>query len=75
MIGGTILKHEVSEDIVTFTVKENQSTSQCRVKAWMNEHERKLIDNGTQIWWDSHTIYLEIGDVSDCKFPKVGFSY
>lgn len=74
MIGGTIIKHEVNDDVVTFYVQENESTSRCRVRARMNQFERKLIDDGAQIWWTGNEVYLCIGDVPDCKFPKVGYS-
>lgn len=75
MIGGNILSFTASDNVVTFYVKEEQSMSRCHVKALMNQHIQKLIDIGASIWWDSEIVYMKIGDVPDCKFHKVGFSY
>lgn len=75
MIGGTILSHSVQGDVVTFKVKEKESSSQCHVKAKMDQHAQKLIDNGADIWWAGKKVYLRIGDVPDCQFEKIGFSY
>lgn len=75
MIGGIILSFTASDNAVTFHVQELQSVSKCRVKALMDMNAQRLIDIGTNIWWDHKFIYLTIGDVSDCKFNRIGFSY
>lgn len=41
----------------------------------MDISAQRLIDIGADIWWDSESVYLTIGDVADCKFNKIGFSY
>lgn len=75
MIGGSILSFRSSENTVTFHVKEIESTNKCHVKAFMDISAQRLIDIGADIWWDSESVYLTIGDVADCKFNKIGFSY
>lgn len=75
MIGGRVTHFTSNESMVTFSVQEEQSMSKCQVKAIMSISEQKMIDIDTAIWWDSKHVYLTIGEVRDCKFPKVGFSY
>lgn len=75
MIGGKILEFSSNGDVVTFNVKEEHSESRCSVKASLNSHAQRLIEVGADVWWDSETVYLTIGDVPDCKFKKIGYSY
>lgn len=75
MIGGNIINYSAADGVVTFYLEETQSKSRCYVRALMNEYEQKLIDKNAAIWWDSENVYLTIGDIPDCKFPKVGNSF
>lgn len=75
MIGGIVIDWIAKEDTVTFSVMEEQSGSICRVKAIMSKGAQRLIDLSAPIWWESENVYLTIGDITDCKFPKVGFTY
>lgn len=75
MISGRVTYFTSNESVVTFSVQEEQSMATCKIKARMSFDEQKLIDIDTAIWWDSDNVYLTIGDVPDCKFQKIGFSY
>lgn len=75
MVGGRVIYFTSNESVVTFLVQEEQSMSTCKVKAIMSIIEQKLIDIDMAIWWDSDSVYLTIGDVPNCKFQKIGFSY
>lgn len=75
MVGGRVIYFTSNESVVTFLVQEEQSMSTCKVKVIMSIIEQKLIDIDMAIWWDSDSVYLTIGDVPNCKFQKIGFSY